>query len=71
MDTKAKIERARDALNTAVHMNLSIETILKLSQIIDQYIVEYYREIQKIGLDEKKNTKTCSCNSGCVIIGNE
>lgn len=71
MDINNKIEMARNALNIAVHMNMNREIILKISRIIDEYIVEYYQESQNVGLDKRENTKTCSCNSCCVTLGNK
>lgn len=57
MDEKDKIEAARRILNNAVKMNMSKIILLKISQKIDQYIVEYYRESesQKGGLNEREN----------------
>lgn len=71
MNLKNKIEIARDALNNAAKMNMNKENLLKMSRIIDEYIVEYYRESQKVGSDERENTKTCSCNFYGVTFGNE
>jgi len=38
------MEIARTILNNAGNMNVSKEILLKLSQKMDKYIVEYYRE---------------------------
>lgn len=37
-----KIEIARNILNNAVKMNMSKDILLKISQKIDTYIVDYY-----------------------------
>lgn len=42
MDEKDKIEVARRILDNAVKMNMSKRILLKISQKIDKYIVEYY-----------------------------
>ncbi|MDN5301389.1 MAG: hypothetical protein PWQ60_903 [Thermoanaerobacteraceae bacterium] len=57
MDGKDKIEIARNILNNAANMNMSKEILLKISQKIDKYIVEYFRKGggQKGGLDEREN----------------
>ncbi|WP_222927632.1 aspartyl-phosphate phosphatase Spo0E family protein [Biomaibacter acetigenes] len=44
MDGKDKIEIARNILNNAANMNMSKEILLKISQKIDKYIVEYFRK---------------------------
>jgi len=51
-----KIEIARNILNNAAKMNLSKETLQKISQKIDKYIVKYYHEngSQKGDIDEGK-----------------
>lgn len=41
---KEKIEIARNILNNAANMNMSKEILLKISQKIDKYIVDYYRK---------------------------
>lgn len=43
VNNKNKIEIARNILNNAVNMNVSKELLLKISQKLDEYIVEYYR----------------------------
>lgn len=57
MNNKEKIEMARNILTNAANMNMSREILLKISQKIDKYIVEYYRESggQKGGFDEREN----------------
>jgi len=57
MNIKNKIEIARCILNNAANMNMSEEIILKISQKIDQYIIEYYLEggDQKEDSDEEEN----------------
>jgi hypothetical protein len=52
MNIKSKIETARDALNNAVNMQMNREIILEMSQMIDEYIVEYYRQSRKVGSDQ-------------------
>ncbi|BCV22811.1 aspartyl-phosphate phosphatase Spo0E family protein [Moorella sp. Hama-1] len=47
MDEKDKIEVARRILDNAVKMNMSKRILLKISQKIDKYIVEYYWESKK------------------------
>ncbi|MBO8138857.1 MAG: aspartyl-phosphate phosphatase Spo0E family protein [Desulfotomaculum sp.] len=42
MNTNKKIEIARNILNNAAKMNISGEILLKISQKLDKYIVEYY-----------------------------
>ncbi|MFV9511269.1 Spo0E family sporulation regulatory protein-aspartic acid phosphatase [Tepidibacillus sp. LV47] len=44
MDKKDKIEIARNILNNAANMNMNKEIILKISQKIDKYIIEYLRK---------------------------
>lgn len=46
-----KIEIGRTILNNAVAMNLSKDLILKISQKLDKYLVEYYQFKQ---LNERK-----------------
>jgi sensor histidine kinase regulating citrate/malate metabolism len=57
VNKKDKIEIARNILNNAANMNMSKEILLKISQKIDKYIVEYLREGegQKGGFDEREN----------------
>lgn len=57
MNLKNKIEVARNILTNAANMHMSREILLKISQKIDKYVVEYYRKCsgQKDGLDEGKN----------------
>lgn len=57
MNNKDKIEIARNILNNAANMNMSREILLKISQKMDKYIVEYFRkgEDKKGGLDEREN----------------
>lgn len=43
MTYKDKIEIARNILNNAASINISQELLLKISQKLDEYIVEYYR----------------------------
>lgn len=56
MNKRDKIEIARNILNNAANMNMSKEVLLKISQKIDKYIIEYFRKGagQKGGLDEEK-----------------
>jgi hypothetical protein len=44
VNVKDKIKTARSILTNAVNMNMSSEILLKISQKIDKYIVEYYRK---------------------------
>jgi hypothetical protein len=44
---KDKIEFARNILNNSKNMCMSRGIILRISQKIDKYIVEYYREIKR------------------------
>ncbi|MDS1029259.1 aspartyl-phosphate phosphatase Spo0E family protein [Bacillota bacterium LX-D] len=44
MKIKRKIEIGRNILNNAGKMNMSKEILLKISQKIDRYIVEYYNQ---------------------------
>ncbi|KNZ68634.1 hypothetical protein Tfer_2809 [Thermincola ferriacetica] len=44
MNKRDKIEMARKILNNAANMNMSKEILLKISQKIDKYIVEYFRK---------------------------
>lgn len=57
MHVTDKMEIARAILNNAGNMNVSKEMLLKLSQKVDQYIIEYYRSlgIQKNALDNLEN----------------
>lgn len=38
------LETARNILHNAVRMNMSQDLIIKISQKLDEYINEYYRE---------------------------
>jgi len=42
VNEKDKIKIARNILNNAVKINISKEILLKISEKIDKYIVEYY-----------------------------
>ena len=44
MDVKQRIEIARKILNNAADMKVDKEILLKISQKIDKYIIEYYKE---------------------------
>lgn len=56
---KDKIELARNILYNASDMNVSQEILLKISQKMDKYIVEYLRqsEYQRGGLNGKENER--------------
>jgi hypothetical protein len=54
MDKKDELEIARNILNNAVSMHLSKELILKISQKVDKYIVEYYRKEEWLWQNKKK-----------------
>ena len=43
MTNKDEIEMARNILNNAANINISKELLLKISQKLDKYIIEYYR----------------------------
>ncbi len=45
---KNRIETARNILNNAASINISKELLLKISQKLDEYIVEYYRYEESI-----------------------
>ncbi|WP_422448862.1 aspartyl-phosphate phosphatase Spo0E family protein [Thermoanaerobacterium sp. DL9XJH110] len=47
-----KIEIARNILNNAAYMNMSKEVLLKISQKIDKYIIEYFRKGGEGGLSQ-------------------
>lgn len=57
MTDKDKIEITRNILNNAVKINISKELLLKISQKLDKYIVEYYRN------EEKEKVKILSLTS--------
>ncbi len=42
-----KIEIARCILKSAANLNMSREIILKISEKMDCYIVEYYRDVER------------------------
>ncbi len=44
MKIENKIRIARNILNNAAEMNMSKDILLKISQKIDKYIIEYYHE---------------------------
>lgn len=44
---KEKIEIARNILQNAVSMNMRKEIILKISQKIDKYIMDYFQKEKK------------------------
>ncbi|HAG08682.1 MAG TPA: Spo0E family sporulation regulatory protein-aspartic acid phosphatase [Desulfotomaculum sp.] len=56
MKIEDKIEIARNILNKAAEMNMSKDILLKISQKIDKYVVEYYHKNrgQKGGLSEEE-----------------
>ncbi len=43
MHVKRKMEIGRNILYNAANMNMSYELILKISQKVDEYVVEYLR----------------------------
>jgi hypothetical protein len=47
MEIESKIKIARNILNNATLMNISKEILLKISQKLDKYIIEYYEECQE------------------------
>ena len=47
MKTIDRIELGKRLLLNAANMNMSKELLLKISQKLDKYIVEYYREIKE------------------------
>lgn len=53
---RRKIELGRNILYNAANMNMSYELILKISQKVDQYIVEYLRnsKYQNGDINERK-----------------
>ncbi|SNX53908.1 Spo0E family sporulation regulatory protein-aspartic acid phosphatase [Thermoanaerobacterium sp. RBIITD] len=53
MNVKDRIETARRILNNAVEMNMRQEIIMKLSKIIDRYIIEYYQTRLEQECDKK------------------
>lgn len=57
MKIEDKIEIARNILNKAAEMNMSEDILLKISQKIDKYVVEYYHKNrgQKGDLGEEEN----------------
>lgn len=57
MKIENKIGIARNILNNAAEMNMSKDILLKISQKIDKYIVEYYHENggQKGDIGEEEN----------------
>jgi len=48
MKIENRIELGKRLLLNASNMNMNREIILKISQKLDKYIIEYYREIGKI-----------------------
>ncbi|NLN88170.1 MAG: aspartyl-phosphate phosphatase Spo0E family protein [Syntrophomonadaceae bacterium] len=44
MHNNNDLETARNILRNAVQMNMSQDLIIKISQKLDEYINEYYRE---------------------------
>ncbi|MBM7583125.1 hypothetical protein JOD02_002002 [Caldicoprobacter guelmensis] len=57
MDAKTSIEITRTLLHNAIEMNMNKEIVFKISQRMDQYIVEYYVKYGglKGGTEEEKN----------------
>lgn len=49
------IETARHILNNAVRMNFSKELILRISQKLDQYVNEYYRNDEDKKMQEQRS----------------
>lgn len=65
MKEKDKLEIARSLLNNAASMNLSKQTLLRISQKVDQYILEYYRKNSRTGSESGGGSavKTGSSNN--------
>ncbi len=53
MGERGKIEATRTILTEAIKQNKDKETILNISEELDQYIVDYYLK-QKQNQDERK-----------------
>jgi len=53
LDVKERIELARTLLNNAARMNARKELIYRLSQKVDQYVVEYMRK--ELKSEDKSN----------------
>lgn len=58
VNEKDRIEIGRNILNNAANMNINKEILLKISQKIDKYIVEYFRkyDYEEQNQLNKKNT---------------
>lgn len=58
MKIEDKIKMGQNILNNAIEMNMSEDIILKISQKLDDYTVDYYRnnknEIDKKDIDKVK-----------------
>ncbi|HHY91223.1 MAG TPA: Spo0E family sporulation regulatory protein-aspartic acid phosphatase [Clostridiales bacterium] len=47
MKEKQKIEMIKNILHNAISMNVNKNIILKISQQLDEYIINYYRKNEK------------------------
>ncbi|MDR5659650.1 aspartyl-phosphate phosphatase Spo0E family protein [Serpentinicella sp. ANB-PHB4] len=49
MNNREKIKVTRNILDNAINMNIRADIVLKISQKLDKYIVEYYNkdEVEK------------------------
>ncbi len=54
MDIEKKIELARCILVRVANMNMKKEFLLKISERVDCYIIEYYRDTEKAGKNSNK-----------------
>lgn len=51
---KEKLKIPKNILENAITMNMKPELILKISQVIDKYIIEYYRSSTRDGVGENE-----------------
>jgi len=51
-----KVELGKKLLLNAANMNMSKEILLKISQKVDKYIVQYYKEIKEDRNNKKSGT---------------
>lgn len=65
MNEKDRIETARKILNNAFSLNLSKDILLKISRLIDKYVVDYHKK-RKQGGESEKNEVTTAGDRGCL-----
>ncbi|MDN5365671.1 MAG: hypothetical protein PWP44_874 [Thermacetogenium sp.] len=55
MNEKEKIEAARKILNNAYSLNLSKDVLLRISRLIDKYVVAYHKKENRVKKEKKQS----------------